>query len=98
NNLPGKCFLRAALGFFRAGDAIPQTMRNGQEMTQPSSNATKTTGACELEVHVVVGGEPRVSLPAAFYYYCGDPYAVRPSIGATFSGSVNWVFALSLLQ
>ncbi|WP_238426402.1 SsgA family sporulation/cell division regulator [Streptomyces adustus] len=73
-------------------------MLDGQEMTQPFSSAAETTVTCELEVHVVVGGEPHVSLPAAFHYHRADPYAVRLSIGTTSSGTVNWVFALSLLQ
>ncbi|MER6540294.1 SsgA family sporulation/cell division regulator [Streptomyces sp900105755] len=67
-------------------------------MTQPFSSAAETTVTCELEVHVIVGGEPHVTLPAALHYHCADPYAVRLSIGATSSGTVNWVFALSLLQ
>ncbi|MFC5204765.1 SsgA family sporulation/cell division regulator [Streptomyces kaempferi] len=67
-------------------------------MNQPFSSAAETTVTCELEVHVVVGGEPQVSLPAGFHYHCSDPYAVRLSIGATSSGTVDWVFALSLLK
>ncbi|MPY33498.1 SsgA family sporulation/cell division regulator [Streptomyces adustus] len=67
-------------------------------MTQPFSSDAETTVTFELEVHVIVGGEPHVSLPAAFHYHCMDPYAVRLSIGSTSSGTVNWVFALSLLQ
>lgn len=83
---------------FRTGVAIPQTLLNGQKMTQPFSSAADTTVTCELDVHVIVGGEPQVTLPAAFHYHGADPYAVRLSIGATSSGTVDWIFALSLLK
>ncbi|MFJ9352601.1 SsgA family sporulation/cell division regulator [Streptomyces sp. NPDC101237] len=67
-------------------------------MSQPFFSAADTTVTCELAVRVIVGGEPQVSLPAVFHYHCADPYAVRLSIGATSSGPVDWVFALSLLK
>lgn len=67
-------------------------------MTQPFSSAAEMTVTCELVVHVIVAGDPQVSLPAGLHYQRSDPYAVRLSIGATSGGTVDWVFALSLLR
>jgi hypothetical protein len=67
-------------------------------MNQPISSAAETAVTCGLVVHVVVGGEPRTSLPASFHYRSADPYAVRLSIGATSTGTVDWTFARDLLH
>ncbi|CAG6390721.1 Streptomyces sporulation and cell division protein, SsgA [Actinacidiphila cocklensis] len=49
-------------------------------------------------MHVLVGGEPQVSLPASFHYQRSDPYAVLLSIGTASTGTVDWIFALDLLR
>ncbi|MGY5032946.1 SsgA family sporulation/cell division regulator [Streptomyces sp. 900116325] len=67
-------------------------------MTQPFPSAAETTVTRELVVHVVVGDEPQVPLPAGFHYHRSDPYAIRLSIGSASAGTVDWVFALSLLE
>ncbi|MEW2626162.1 SsgA family sporulation/cell division regulator, partial [Streptomyces sp. NPDC048106] len=66
-------------------------------MTQPFYRAAETSVTDEVVVHVVVAGEPHVSLPAELRYDRSDPYAVCLSIGTTSTGTVDWVFARSLL-
>lgn len=67
-------------------------------MNQPISSDAETQVTYGLVVHVVVGGEPRTSLPAGLHYRSADPYAVRLSIGATSTGTVDWTFARDLLR
>ncbi|MFF5406456.1 SsgA family sporulation/cell division regulator [Streptomyces misionensis] len=67
-------------------------------MTQPFFRAAETSVTDEVVVHVVVADEPPVSLPAELRYDRSDPYAVCLSIGMTSTGTVDWVFARSLLR
>ncbi|MEU2355750.1 SsgA family sporulation/cell division regulator [Streptomyces misionensis] len=67
-------------------------------MTQPFHSAAETSVTDEVVVHVVVADEPPVSLPAELRYDRSDPYAVCLSIGTTSTGTVDWVFARSLLS
>ncbi|MFE9445142.1 SsgA family sporulation/cell division regulator [Streptomyces sp. NPDC006602] len=68
-------------------------------MTQPFSGATDGTSvAHEVVVHAVVADEPPISLPAELRYDRTDPYAVCLSLGGTSTGTVDWVFARSLLS
>ncbi|MDX2681447.1 SsgA family sporulation/cell division regulator [Streptomyces soliscabiei] len=68
-------------------------------MTQPISGAADGTSVThEVVVHVVVAHEPPVSLPAELRYDSTDPYAVCLSLGVTSIGTVDWVFARSLLS
>lgn len=67
-------------------------------MTQPFSSADGTYVAHEVVTHVVVADEPPVPLPAELRYERADPYAVCLSLGATSTGTVDWVFARSLLS
>ncbi|MBC2865216.1 SsgA family sporulation/cell division regulator [Streptomyces mexicanus] len=66
-------------------------------MTQPFHSAAATSVTDEVVVHVAVAGAPHVSLPAELRYDRSDPYAVRLSIKTTATGTVDWVFARSLL-
>jgi hypothetical protein len=52
----------------------------------------------EVVVHVVVADQPSISLPAELRYDRTDPYAVCLSLGGTSTGTVDWVFARSLLS
>ncbi|MFF4833114.1 SsgA family sporulation/cell division regulator [Streptomyces sp. NPDC001315] len=67
-------------------------------MTQPFSSADGTSVTHEVVTHVVVADEPPVSLPAELRYDRADPYAVCLSLGAASTGTVDWVFARSLLS
>jgi hypothetical protein len=68
-------------------------------MTQPLSGAADGTSVThEVVAHVVVAYEPPVSLPAELRYDRTDPYAVCLSLGGTPTGTVDWVFARSLLS
>lgn len=55
----------------------------------------------EVVVHVSVADadadEPPVPLPAELRYDSADPYAVCLSVGSVSTGTVDWVFARSLL-
>ncbi|MFJ4690091.1 SsgA family sporulation/cell division regulator [Streptomyces sp. NPDC088766] len=67
-------------------------------MTQPFSGAAGDTFvAHEVVVLVVVADEPPVPLPARLRYDRADPYAVCLSLGGASTGTVDWVFARSLL-
>jgi hypothetical protein len=52
---------------------------------------------CAVTVHVCVPDELPAALPAELHYDMADPYAVRLSIGAPATRSVDWVFARELL-
>jgi hypothetical protein len=68
-------------------------------MTQPYSGAADGTSVTHaVVVRVVVTDEPPVPLPAELRYDRTDPYAVRLSLGGTPTGTVDWVFARSLLS
>ncbi|MDX3242593.1 SsgA family sporulation/cell division regulator [Streptomyces sp. ME18-1-4] len=67
-------------------------------MTQPFSSADGTRVAHEVVTYVIVADEPPVSLPAELRYDSADPYAVCLSLGGTSTGTVDWVFARSLLS
>lgn len=67
-------------------------------MTQSFSSADGTSVVHEVVTHVAVADEPPVSLPAELRYDRADPYAVCLSLGATSTGTVDWVFARSLLS
>ncbi|MGW5662649.1 SsgA family sporulation/cell division regulator [Streptomyces sp. NPDC003758] len=67
-------------------------------MTQPFWGAADGTPVTrEVVVHVVVAGEPPVPLPAELRYDTTDPYAVCLSLRGASTGTVDWVFARSLL-
>ncbi|MFC3572366.1 SsgA family sporulation/cell division regulator [Streptomyces yaanensis] len=67
-------------------------------MTQSFSGAGDWTSVThEVVVHVIVTDEPPISLPAELRYDRRDPYAVCLSLGGTSTGTVDWVFARSLL-
>ncbi|MGW3121685.1 SsgA family sporulation/cell division regulator [Streptomyces sp. NPDC001107] len=61
-------------------------------MIQPPSSFM-----CMVTVRVSVPDEPPTPLPAELHYEMSDPYAVRLSLGAPATRSVDWVFARSLL-
>ncbi|WP_217209597.1 SsgA family sporulation/cell division regulator [Streptomyces sp. AC550_RSS872] len=68
-------------------------------MTQPFPGAADGTSVIhEVLVHVVVADELSASLPAELRYDRADPYAVCLSLGGTSTGTVDWVFARSLLS
>lgn len=68
-------------------------------MTQPFSGAADGGSvAHEVVVRVVVTNEPPIPLPAELRYDRTDPYAVRLSLGRPSTGTVDWVFARSLLS
>ncbi|MEV1076972.1 SsgA family sporulation/cell division regulator [Streptomyces sp. NPDC050211] len=68
-------------------------------MTQPFSGAPDGTSVThEVVVHVVVADLQSASLPAELRYDSTDPYAVCLSLGWTATGTVDWVFARSLLS
>ncbi|WP_406433429.1 SsgA family sporulation/cell division regulator [Streptomyces sp. NBC_01589] len=67
-------------------------------MTQPFPSAAETSVIHEVVAHIAVAGEPPVPLPAELRYDRSDPYAVCLSIGTTSMGTVDWVFARSLLS
>lgn len=67
-------------------------------MTQPFPSAAETSVNHEVVAHIVVADEPPVSLPAELRYGRSDPYAVCLSIGTTSTGTVDRVFARSLLS
>ncbi|MGW1027171.1 SsgA family sporulation/cell division regulator [Streptomyces sp. NPDC002577] len=67
-------------------------------MTQPFPSAAETSVTHEVVAHIAVADEPPVSLPAELRYDRSDPYAVCLSIGTTSTGTVDWVFARSLLS
>ncbi|MFF8971858.1 SsgA family sporulation/cell division regulator [Streptomyces sp. NPDC014995] len=68
-------------------------------MTQPFPGAADGTSVThDVVVHVVVAEEPPISLPAELRYDRTDPYAVCLSLGGTSTGTVDWVFARSLLS
>ena len=68
-------------------------------MSKPFSDAADEISIThEVVVHVVVADQPPISLPAELRYDRTDPYAVCLSLGATSTGTVDWVFARSLLS
>ncbi|WP_330246988.1 MULTISPECIES: SsgA family sporulation/cell division regulator [unclassified Streptomyces] len=67
-------------------------------MTQPLPSAAETSVTHEVVAHIVVADEPPMSLPAELRYDRADPYAVCLSIGTTSMGTVDWMFARSLLS
>ncbi|MGV9346170.1 SsgA family sporulation/cell division regulator [Streptomyces spiralis] len=67
-------------------------------MTHPFPSAAPTSVTHEVVAHLVVAGEPPVSLPAELRYARTDPYAVCLSIGTASTGTVEWVFARGLLS
>lgn len=68
-------------------------------MTLPFSGAPDGTSvAHEVVVRAVVADAPPVPLPAELRYDTADPYAVCLSLGGAPTGTVDWVFARSLLS
>ncbi|WP_171118139.1 MULTISPECIES: SsgA family sporulation/cell division regulator [Streptomyces] len=68
-------------------------------MSKPFSDAADEISVThDVVVHVAVAGQPPASLPAELRYDRTDPYAVCLSLGATSTGTVDWVFARSLLS
>ncbi|TDT94163.1 sporulation and cell division protein SsgA [Streptomyces sp. 846.5] len=68
-------------------------------MTQPfSGTADGTTVTHQVVMHVVVADAPSISLPAELRYDRTDPYAVCLSLGEASTGTIDWVFARSLLS
>jgi hypothetical protein len=68
-------------------------------MTQPFSGAAEGASVThEVVVQVVVADEPPISLRAELRYDGTDPYAVCLSLEGTSAGTVDWVFARSLLS
>ncbi|MGY0057778.1 SsgA family sporulation/cell division regulator [Streptomyces sp. LZ34] len=68
-------------------------------MSQPFFGATDETSIIhEVVAHVVVDGEPPVSLSAELRYDRTEPFAVCLALGATSTDTVDWVFARGLLS
>jgi hypothetical protein len=68
-------------------------------MSEPFSHAAdEITITHEIVVHVAVADHPSIALPAQLRYDRTDPYAVCLSIGGTTTGTVDWVFARTLLS
>ncbi|MET9356047.1 SsgA family sporulation/cell division regulator [Streptomyces sp. NPDC006617] len=68
-------------------------------MTQPFSGAAEGTSVThKVVVNVFVADQWPASLPAELRYDSTDPYAVCLSLGGTSTGTVDWVFARSLLS
>ncbi|MDN0196644.1 SsgA family sporulation/cell division regulator [Streptomyces sp. S.PNR 29] len=68
-------------------------------MSKPFSDAADELPVThEVVVHVALADQPPVPLPAELRYDRTDPYAVCLSLGATSTGTVDWVFARSLLS
>jgi len=67
-------------------------------MTHPYSGPAEASVTQEVVAHLVLAGEPPVSLPAELRYDRADPCAVRLSVGTMSADPVDWVFARSLLS